>query len=281
MNKGLPFEKIIPLLEKPHPSVDKLLLNTLDSKNHPEELLKIISCIDLTTLQGDDTPDRIEKLCYNASHPIQDSPLHTAAVCIYPVFVPKAANLLKNTDLKIATVAAGFPHGLSPLSSRVIEVGECQSLGANEIDVVICRAHALNKNWEALYQEIFVFKTASERACLKVILATGELQAPELIYKSSITAMAGGADFIKTSTGKEEVNATLEAGLIMCQAIKDYYHETGIKVGIKPAGGIKTSQQALHWWNLIGKTLGPDWQNAQLFRIGASSLLDQLVKESC
>lgn len=242
-----------------------------------ENLLSVLKCIDLTTLQGDDTKKKVKELCRKASLPLPSLNVQVAAVCIYPVFVELAKEHLSSTGIKIATVAAGFPHGLSPFSSRLDEVKTCAEMGADEIDIVIRREHVLNGEWEQLYHEVKAFKQASSPAKLKVILATGELGTTENIYKASVTAMMAGADFIKTSTGKEEVNATLEAGCVMMQAIKDYKTLFNLKVGLKPAGGIKSSDQAMSWWQLLQNELGEEWQNSNYFRIGASSLVDDIA----
>ncbi len=244
-----------------------------------ENLLSIFKCIDLTTLQGDDTAKRVKALCEKALSPIPSLDLQVAAVCIYPVFIELAKNELKNTEIKIATVAAGFPHGLSPFSSRLDEVKSCAEMGADEIDIVIRRDYVLDGKWEQLYREVKAFKEAASPAKLKVILATGELKTAENIYRASLIAMMAGADFIKTSTGKEEVNATLEAGYVMMQAIKNYQKMFNLKVGVKPAGEIKIAAQALSWWYMLSKELGNEWQNPEFFRIGASSLVDDILKK--
>lgn len=250
-----------------------------NSRLSTELLISLLECIDLTTLQGDDTEKRVEELCQKAKKPLLGSEIQVAAVCVYPAFVPLAKKQLGKTNIKVATVAAGFPHGLSPLRSRIDEVLASAEMNANEIDIVIRRELALSGKWKDLYDEIKTFKDASGNAKLKAILATGELGDAKTIYKASMTAMMAGADFIKTSTGKETVNATLEAGHTMVKAIKDFYRETGVQVGLKPAGGIRISNQAASWWALLEMELGKDWQNSRYFRIGASSLLDDIVQK--
>lgn len=246
----------------------------------PQSIALLISCLDLTTLSGDDTEDRILALCRQALEPLAGRGTDTArpaAVCVYPVFVPIALQALAGASIRVATVAAAFPHGLSPLPCRVAEVHEAVAMGAHEVDVVIRRSHALCGKWEALYDEVRAFREASEDRTLKVILATGELVRHEVIFRAGLTALMAGADFIKTSTGKEAVNATIAGGTAMAHAIRTYAEISGYRAGLKPAGGIRTSEQAAEWLGLVRHELGAEWLTPDRFRIGASALLGDLV----
>ncbi|XP_076166388.1 deoxyribose-phosphate aldolase isoform X2 [Ptiloglossa arizonensis] len=271
--------------EKVHSIRSKV--NALKNDAKSSWLMKAISYIDLTTLGGDDTPTKIKAVCAKAVNPFESSPvstepLHTAAVCVYPLrltdVVTSLAKLDKGHTVSIAT-GGGFPSGQFPLETRLREVEIGIENGANEIDIVINRPLALMHQWEELYKELTLFRTVcGNNVCLKIILATGELVSLENIYKASMVAMMAGADFIKTSTGKETINATLPVGIVMCNAIKDYYKSTQRKIGFKPAGGIKTAQEALEWIMLVQMELGDEWLTKDLFRIGASSLLDDIVR---
>ncbi|XP_003488356.1 deoxyribose-phosphate aldolase [Bombus impatiens] len=260
-------------------------VNKLENHVKTAWLVKAIGFIDLTTLGGDDTPSKIETLCTKAVNPLKlpsNSHLHTASVYVYPMRFVDAMSILEKLDkehkISRATVGGGFPSGQFPLETRLREVEIGVELGADEIDIVINRPLALMQQWKELYEELKSFRVACGNKCLKVILATGELGNLENVYKSSMIAMMAGADFIKTSTGKEAINATLSAGVIMCQAIKDYYESTQRKVGLKPAGGIKDPQEALEWMMLVEMELGEEWLSKDLFRIGASNLLDNIVE---
>ncbi|KAG5312269.1 DEOC aldolase, partial [Acromyrmex insinuator] len=270
------------------------LATTITDDNKIAWLLKAISFIDLTTLNNDDTTSTIEQLCENAANPIKDlpflwdKPLHTAAVCVYPSKIKDAMNTLKRLKktniIKIASVAAGFPSGLFPLETRIEEVRLAIEYGAQEIDIVIDRSLVLNHQWMMLYQELLSIrallpKNKERTVCLKVIISSGELFNLKDVYKASMVALFAGADFIKTSTGKDLVNATLQAGIVMCRAIKEFQRLAGIKTGFKPAGGIKTAQDALEWMVLIKEELGNDWLTSDYFRIGASSLLENISTE--
>ncbi|CAH0557560.1 unnamed protein product [Brassicogethes aeneus] len=257
-------------------------------------LLKAVTCIDLTTLGGDDTYGNVARLCHKACRPIADdlleklgfsyeenSPLRTAAICVYPSRVEDARKTLEKLGyyekINIASVATGFPSGQMPLKTRLEEIRFAVEKGANEIDIVIDRSLVLTGKWELLYQEIQQMKEAcGPNAHMKAILATGELGTLDNVYKASLIAMMAGSDFIKTSTGKESVNATLQFGIVMSRAIKEYHEKMGYKVGLKPAGGIRTSQDALTWLTLVKKMLGDDWLNPDLFRFGASGLLGDI-----
>ena len=252
------------------------------------DLLRAISLMDLTTLADDDTEERVRKLCARARRPLSPeltrrlipaaASLEVAAVCIYHQFIKTALHELQGTSIKIATVSADFPKGLAPLEDRINQIHRSVEDGAHEIDVVIKREHVLNGDWQALYDEISAFKAACTPKLMKVILATGELQAPENIARASMVAMMAGADFIKTSTGKEAVNATIPAAIVMTRAIYDYERKTGISVGFKPAGGIRTAKQALEYMAVVKQELGERWLQPKLFRIGASSMLDDIER---
>jgi deoxyribose-phosphate aldolase len=250
-------------------------------------LLRAVSCMDLTTLSGDDTPGTVRRLCAKAAKPVRQDllealgmpDLRVGAVCVYYPFVKTAARALEGSGIPVAAVAAGFPHGLSPLKARLIEIEEAIGDGAEEIDIVITRGHVLNGEWGALYDEIAAFREACGAAHLKTILATGELGTLRHVAKASLVCMMAGADFIKTSTGKEAVNATLPVGLVMARAIRDYRERTGFRVGFKPAGGIRTAKQALDWLILMREELGESWQRPELFRIGASTLLADIERQ--
>ncbi|CAG9560365.1 unnamed protein product [Danaus chrysippus] len=250
-------------------------------------LYRVISVIDLTTLGGDDTRSNVVRLCNRAANPLgvdqNDIKVRTAAVCVYPNRIKDAYETISRLNLKkdvqIASVATGFPSGQYPLSTRLQEIKFALDNGATEIDVVIDRSLVLMGEWETLYDELLQMKRACGRAHLKVILGVGELGSYENVYNASIVSMMAGADFIKTSTGKEAVNATLPVGLVMCRAIRNYYLMTGTKVGLKPAGGIKTSKDAVNWLTLVYNELGEEWLSPKLFRIGASSLLDVIIRD--
>lgn len=258
---------------------------TLQGDNKIAWLLKCINFIDLTTLSGNDTATNVEMLCKKATKPFERNltnvPSNPAAICVYPARVRDAVEALQKYDskrnIRVASVAAGFPTGQYPLESRLQEIRYAVEEGANEIDIVINRQLALAHNWEAIYDELKAMRKACGDAHMKAILATGELFDLTDVYVVSMIAMMAGSDFIKTSTGKESVNATLSVGVVMCRAIRDYELLTGYKVGLKPAGGIRTATEALEWMTLIKEELGNSWLNDRLFRIGASGLLDDIV----
>lgn len=268
------------------------LASTLSGDNKIAWLLKMISFIDLTALGGDDTSTNIEALCYKGTKIVEhlllewNKPLHPAGICVYPSRIKDVTTYLKKVKksslIKVVSVAGGFPSGQYPLETRLQEVRCAIQYGAQEIDVVIDRSLALNHEWIELYNELVAIRNVCNekgKVCLKVILSTGELFNLKNVYKTSMIAMFAGANFIKTSTGKEEVNATLPVGIVMCRAIKDYERLTSIKVGFKPAGGIQTVQNALEWMVLIKEELGQDWLTNSHFRIGASKLLDNIIIE--
>ena len=252
-------------------------------------LLKAIRCMDLTTLSSDDTPDRVRRLCSKALRPLKQElsndlgitslNLTVGAVCVYHALVETAAKALKGSNIPVAAVSTGFPHGLSPLPRRIEEIRDSVSAGALEIDIVITRAHVFSGNWEALYQEIKSFREACGDSHLKTILGTGELGSLRNVAKASLVCMMAGADFIKTSTGKEPQNATLPVSLVMLRMIRDYHQKTGHKVGFKPAGGIRTAKQALEWQILMKEELGREWLEPELFRFGASGLLTDIERQ--
>jgi deoxyribose-phosphate aldolase len=251
-------------------------------------LLNAIACIDLTTLAGDDTPDRVKRLCAKARRPLADHIVtglglnampQTGAVCVYPTMVAPAVKALDGSGIPVASVATGFPAGLMPLPLRLAEIHYAVDQGAQEIDIVITRAHVLGGDWAALYDEVAAMRDACGDAHLKAILATGDLVSLRNVYAASMVAMQAGADFIKTSTGKEGVNATLPVGLTMCRAIRAYGAQTGHIVGFKPAGGMKTAKDALNWQILMAEELGRDWLRPDLFRLGASSMLADIERQ--
>ena len=253
-------------------------------------LLRAITCIDLTTLAGDDTPGRVRRLCAKAKQPVRpdmlaalgvgEQKITVGAVCVYPSRVRDAVEALKGSDIPVASVATGFPAGQTPLPQRIAEIEQAIEAGAREVDIVITRTHVLTGNWPALYDEIKQFREAcGETAHMKSILATGDLGTLQQIYQASLVAMMAGSDFVKTSTGKESVNATLEFGLVMTRSVRDYLERTGYKVGFKPAGGISKAKQALAWQALMKEELGDEWLTPELFRFGASSLLTDLERQ--
>jgi len=252
-------------------------------------LVRAIQCIDLTTLSGDDTPGNVKRLCAKARQPVREDLLEAlgvsglgitvGAVCVYHARVADAVAALEGTAIPVAAVSTGFPAGLNPFHLRVEEIRESVEAGAKEIDIVISRAYVLRGNWQALYDEVKQFRSACGDAHMKTILATGELGTLRNVAKASLICMMAGADFIKTSTGKESVNATLEVSLIMCRMIREYQQRTGYKVGFKPAGGIRTAKQALNFQILMKEELGDDWLFPDLFRLGASSLLTDIERQ--
>jgi len=252
-------------------------------------LLKAVSCIDLTTLSGDDTAGKVRRLCAKARQPVRldllqamgvdEIGLTVGAVCVYPTMVPHAVKALQGSGIPVASVATAFPSGLSPMRLRLEEIRYAVGEGAAEIDIVITREHILSGNWGALYEEIVQFREACGDVHLKAILATGELGTLRNVYRASLVAMMAGADFIKTSTGKETENATLPVSLTMVRAIRDYLERTGQVVGFKPAGGIRTAKDALSWLFLMKEELGRDWVEPELFRFGASTLLTDIERQ--
>jgi deoxyribose-phosphate aldolase len=252
-------------------------------------LLRAITCMDLTTLSGDDTEERVRRLCAKARQPVQQEleqklgieelGIKVAAVCVYHAFIETALHALEGTGVHVAAVSAGFPAGLSPLAERVAEIRRSVEAGAHEIDVVITRAHVFGGRWQALYDEIAAFKQACGTTHMKVILGTGDLLTLRNVARASVVAMMAGADFIKTSTGKEPTNATLPVGFVMTRAIREYAQQTGMAVGFKPAGGIRTAKQSIDWLAMIKEELGLSWMRAEMFRFGASGLLGDIERQ--
>ena len=252
-------------------------------------LLRAITLMDLTTLSGDDTPGNVKRLCAKARRPLRadlvdaldasELDIKGAAVCVYHALVPVAVESLRGSGVPVAAVSTGFPAGLSPFEQRLAEIPASMAAGANEIDIVITRAHVLTGNWQALYDEVKAFRAACGDAHLKAILATGELATLTNVARASVVAMQAGADFIKTSTGKEGVNATMPFALVMARMIREYYEQTGYAVGFKPAGGIRTAKSSLEYLYLMKEELGDRWLRPDLFRFGASALLTDIERQ--
>jgi len=252
-------------------------------------LLRAITCMDLTTLQGDDTPGNVIRLCAKARRPLRQDlidalgvghlDIKVGAVCVYHALVPTAVAALEGSGIPVAAVSTGFPAGLNPFAQRLEEVQASVAAGAQEIDIVITRAHVLTGDWPALYAEVRAFRDACGRAHMKAILGTGELATLTNVARASMVAMMAGADFIKTSTGKEPVNAVLPVGVVMTRMIREYEMRTGAVVGFKPAGGIRAAKQALDWLILMKEELGDRWLEPTLFRLGASSLLTDIERQ--
>ena len=240
-----------------------------------------ISMIDLTTLEGKDSEGKVQAMCQKAIRPLEGDATvpSVAAVCVYPNMIPTAKKALKGTSIKIASVATGFPSGLTPLPIKIEETKRAVAMGADEIDMVLSRGAFLSGDYKKVSDEIVAVKEACDKAHLKVILETGELETYDNVRKASFLAMNAGADFIKTSTGKAAVNATLPVTLVMLEAIRDYWYQTGRMVGMKPAGGIRTSKQALQYLVVVKETLGDRWLNNEWFRFGASTLTNDLLMQ--
>jgi deoxyribose-phosphate aldolase len=252
-------------------------------------LLRAITLIDLTTLSGDDTAGTVRRLCAKARQPVRPDLLdalgaahldiEVAAVCVYHALVETAVDALRGSGIPVAAVSTGFPAGLSPFTQRLAEIRASVAAGASEIDIVITRAHVLTGDWQALYDEVRAFRDAAGAAHVKTILATGELGTLRNVARASLVCMMAGADFIKTSTGKESVNATLPVTLVMARMIRAFHEASGHRVGLKPAGGIRTAKQALDWMVLIKEELGTHWLTPNLFRFGASALLTDIERQ--
>jgi deoxyribose-phosphate aldolase len=262
---------------------------SIKADNQAAWLLRSIALMDLTTLNSHDTDERVRRLCAKARNPLRadiieglglgDTVIRPAAVCVYHPFVAAAVAALKDTGIHVAAVSTAFPHGLSPLATRIAEIGASVADGADEIDVVIPRGLVLGAKWQELYDEVAQFREACGASHLKVILGTGELSTLRNVMLASMVSMMAGADFIKTSTGKESVNATLPVGLIMTRAIREYEDRTSYKIGFKPAGGISTAKASLDWLILMKEELGRRWLEPDLFRFGASSLLTDIERQ--
>jgi deoxyribose-phosphate aldolase len=252
-------------------------------------LLRAITLMDLTTLSGDDTPGNVRRLCAKARHPLRADlaeslgvtqlGISVGAVCVYHSLVRTAIAALEGSGIPVAAVSTGFPAGLSPIDQRIDEIRASVDAGAREIDIVITRAHVLTGNYEALYEEVRRFRQACGDAHMKAILATGELATLGNVARASMVAMQAGADFIKTSTGKEGVNATIPFGVVMCRMIREYFEQTGFAVGFKPAGGIRAAKTALEFLYLMKEELGDRWLRPDLFRFGASALLTDIERQ--
>ena len=252
-------------------------------------LLRAITCIDLTTLAGDDTVGTVQRLCAKARQPVRQDLLdalgmttktvHVGAVCVYHEMIAPAVAALAGSGIPVAAVSTGFPAGLSPFETRVREIELSVAAGAAEIDIVISRRHVLEGNWQALYDEIKTFRAACGDAHMKTILGTGDMGTLTDVARASLVCMMAGADVIKTSTGKEPTNATLPVSLVMLRAIRDFHQRTGQIVGFKPAGGIRTAKQALDWLLLVDDELGREWLDASRFRFGASALLGDIERQ--
>jgi deoxyribose-phosphate aldolase len=252
-------------------------------------LVRAVQCLDLTTLAGDDTPGTVRRLAAKARQPVRTdvlrgfgvdpSDVHVGALCVYHSMVPAAVEALRGSGIPVAAVSTGFPAGQTPLRIKIEEIKESVAAGAEEIDIVISRAHVLTGEWVALYDEVCAFREACGAAHMKTILACGELGTLRNVAAAGWVCMTAGADFIKTSTGKETVNATLPFGVVMARAIREYHDETGYRVGLKPAGGIRAAKQALDWLLLVKEELGGEWMQPALFRIGASSLLTDIERQ--
>lgn len=294
-NEGLPFNtKYFEGLNINRSAIDRRVATLTGRRTVKKEfqaawLLKAISMIDLTTLAGDDTRGNVIRLCEKAKNPVredllealgmQDENLTTGAVCVYHNLIPFAKEALKGTNIPIAAVSTGFPAGKISLEDKISEIRKSVAAGAKEIDIVISRDLVLESKWKELYDEIKLCREACGDAHMKTILATGEIPTYTKVAKASWVAMMAGSDFIKTSTGKESVNATLAVSLVMIRCIRDYYELTGIKVGYKPAGGIQKAKQALDFLILLKEELGDDWLTPDLFRFGASSLLGDIERQ--
>jgi deoxyribose-phosphate aldolase len=252
-------------------------------------LLRAVTLMDLTTLSGDDTPGRVRRLCAKGRSPVRPDllealgaeslPIRVAAICVYHEMVRTAVEALAGSGIPVAAVSTGFPAGLSPFQQRLEEISASVEAGAEEIDIVITRSHVLTGNWPALYDEVRAFREACGDAHIKTILATGELGTPRNVARASLVCMMAGADFIKTSTGKEGVNATLPVGLVMVRQIREYLERTGYRVGFKPAGGIRSAKDSLTWLGMMKEELGDAWLRPELFRFGASSLLTDIERQ--
>ena len=294
-NEGLPFNtKYFESLSINRSAIDRRVATLTGRRTVKKEfqaawLLKAISMIDLTTLAGDDTRGNVIRLCEKAKNPVredlleklgmQNENLTTGAVCVYHNLIPFAKEALKGTSIPIAAVSTGFPAGKISLEDKITEIKKSVAAGAKEIDIVISRDLVLESKWKELYDEIKLCREACGDAHMKTILATGEIPTYTKVAKASWVAMMAGSDFIKTSTGKESVNATLAVSLVMIRCIRDYYELTGVKVGYKPAGGIQKAKQALDFLILLKEELGDDWLTPDLFRFGASSLLGDIERQ--
>ena len=294
-NPGMPLDLDLVLAARVNRSAVERRAATIPTRRTVKKewqagwLLRAITLMDLTTLAGDDTPGNVRRLCAKAMRPLRpdleqalgagDLGITVGAVCVYHALVPTAVEALRGTAIPVAAVSTGFPAGLSPLETRIAEVRASVAAGAREIDIVITRGHALRGDWQALYDEVKAFREACGDAHMKAILGTGELATLTAVARASQVAMMAGADFIKTSTGKEGVNATLPFSLVMTRQIRDYFERTGYAIGYKPAGGIRTAKNALEYLYLMKEELGDRWLKPDLFRFGASGLLTDVERQ--
>jgi deoxyribose-phosphate aldolase len=294
-NPGLPFEADEILALRVNRSAVERRAATLPGRRTVKRqwqaawLLRAVTCLDLTTLSGDDTDTNVRRLCAKAKQPVRadllealgvdPAGIRVGAVCVYHRYIGAALDALEGSGIPVAAVSTGFPAGLSPLRQRLAEIRASVEAGASEIDAVITRAHVLGGRWRDLYEEVRAFRDACGPAHLKVILGTGDLGTLTNVARASAVAMMAGADFIKTSTGKEPVNATLPVGIVMTRRIREYVGDTGCVVGFKPAGGIRTAASALRWLVLVREELGRAWLDPSRFRLGASGLLTDIERQ--
>jgi deoxyribose-phosphate aldolase len=294
-NPGMPLDVDLVLAQRVNRSAAERRAATIPTRRTVKKqwqaawLLRAITLIDLTTLAGDDTPGSVRRLCAKAMRPLRQDlerslgvePLHirVGAVCVYHALVATAVEALAGSGIPVAAVSTGFPAGLSPLRTRVDEVKASVAAGAKEIDIVITRGHVLTGNWHALHDEVRAFRDAAGDAHMKAILGTGDLATLTNVARAAMVAMMAGADFIKTSTGKEGVNATLPISLVMVRMIREYFEQTGFAIGYKPAGGIRSAKNSLEYLYLMKEELGDRWLRADLFRIGASGLLTDIERQ--
>lgn len=258
--------------------VAKFTSRSIKQDSKMEGLLTVVSMIDLTTLEGSDTPGRVHRLCQKAIRPAPDVP-SVAAVCLYPNLIPQAAEELQGSGVHLASVATGFPAGQVDIQIRSADAEQALEGGADEIDMVISRGSLLSGDKEMLFDEVALFKDICGEAHLKVILEVGELSGFDQVREASLVSMHAGADFVKTSTGKIPSAASMAVTLVMMEAVRDFYYETGRMVGVKPAGGISSAKQALHYLVMLSETLGEEWMNPDWFRFGASSLLNDVLRQ--
>ena len=294
-NPGMPLDLDLVLAQRVNRSAVERRAATIPTRRTVKKewqaawLLRAITLIDLTTLSGDDTPGNVRRLCAKAMHPLRHDlegalgvrqlQITVGAVCVYHQLVATAVEALGGSGIPVAAVSTGFPAGLSPLETRIAEVRASVAAGAKEIDIVITRGHVLAGEWHALYDEVRAFREACGDAHMKAILGTGDLATHTNVARASMVAMMAGADFIKTSTGKESVNATLPISLVMVRMIREYFEQTGFAIGYKPAGGIRSAKNSLEYLFLIKEELGDRWLRADLFRFGASGLLTDIERQ--
>jgi len=295
LNPGLAFDaELLTGLQVNQSAVERRIASLKAGRSVKKDhqaawLLKAVACIDLTTLSGDDTQGRVRRLCAKAKNPIradiiealgaESLNLTTGAVCVYHSMVATAVKALEGTGIPVAAVSTGFPACMSPLETRLAEIRASVADGATEIDIVITRAFVLNENWEALYEEVKAYREACGHAHMKAIISTGQLSTLTKVAKASMVCMMAGSDFIKTSTGMESVNATLEVSLVMVRMIRKYHELTGYMVGFKPAGGISKAKDAISYLAMIKEELGNEWLNPEMYRFGASSLLGDIERQ--